>query len=81
VILKRQKEMLERIQEVINKAKSDIQTLQPDLAFEVDMSIYVDINHSLAIEAREKNWKPQRYNDSAWYEKSDEYGSMAVFVE
>ena len=73
---------LVKIQQVIQAAKQQIRELYPDLDFTLDLSIQADdINHVLAVQARDLNYKPQRHDASAWYEKTDEYGGISVFVE
>jgi hypothetical protein len=37
--------------------------------------------HPLAAQARELDWKPGRHGDAAWYEKSDEYTKVNIYVE
>ena len=74
--------MLTKFWVIIQAAKHQIKELQPDLDFTLDLSIQaLDINHPLAIQARDLDWKPQHHNDSAWYEKSDEYGQVSIFIE
>ena len=73
---------LKKVWRIIQDTKDQLKRLQTDLDFSFDVSIQTDgINHPLAIQARELDWKPQRHDASAWYEKSDEYGQISVFVE
>lgn len=67
--------------DILQNAKRELrEVLGPDFSIDISIDAY-GVDHPLAIEARELDYKPGRQDDTAWLERSDEYVNLSVFVE